>query len=151
MNSMRGQIDALTQVAFVEGPDGHLAANRELVGRDAAVLGERIGLRLDSSLRMLIGETDANHVFVREEQMMPFLPIVRVPNIDQAIREAVISEHGYGHTGRDSFAQHRKHAQHGLRRRYHHFRQERSFLRRSWLGRRGLGDVPPSPGLRARG
>ena len=29
---------------------------------------------------------------------MPFLPIVRVPNIDQAIREAVISEHGYGHT-----------------------------------------------------
>ena len=92
------QIEALAQVAFVEGPDGHLAANRELVGRDAAVLGERIGLRLDSSLRMLIGETDANHVFVREEQMMPFLPIVRVPNIDQAIREAVISEHGYGHT-----------------------------------------------------
>lgn len=62
------------------------------------MLGERIGLNLDDSLRMLIGETDANHVFVREEQMMPFLPIVRVPNIDQAIREAVISENGYGHT-----------------------------------------------------
>ena len=92
------QIDALSQVAFVDGPDGHPMANRELVGRNASVLGERIGLNLDDSLRMLIGETDANHVFVREEQMMPFLPIVRVPNIDQAIREAVISENGYGHT-----------------------------------------------------
>ena len=92
------QIDALSQVAFVDGPDGHTMANRELVGRNASVLGERIGLNLDDSLRMLIGETDANHVFVREEQMMPFLPIVRVPNIDQAIREAVISENGYGHT-----------------------------------------------------
>ena len=92
------QIDALSQVAFVDGPDGHPMANRELIGRNASVLGERIGLNLDDSLRMLIGETDANHVFVREEQMMPFLPIVRVPNIDQAIREAVISENGYGHT-----------------------------------------------------
>ena len=92
------QIDALSQVAFVDGADGHPMANRELVGRNASVLGERIGLNLDDSLRMLIGETDANHVFVREEQMMPFLPIVRVPNIDQAIREAVISENGYGHT-----------------------------------------------------
>jgi propionaldehyde dehydrogenase len=92
------QVDALSQVAFVDGPDGHPMANRELVGRNASVLGERIGLNLDDSLRMLIGETDANHVFVREEQMMPFLPIVRVPNIDQAIREAVISENGYGHT-----------------------------------------------------
>jgi len=92
------QIDALSQVAFVDGPDGHPTANRELIGRNASVLGERIGLNLDDSLRMLIGETDANHVFVREEQMMPFLPIVRVPNIDQAIREAVISENGYGHT-----------------------------------------------------
>ena len=85
-------------MAFVDGPDGHPMPDRDLVGRNAAVLGERIGLKLDESLRMLIGETDANHLFVREEQMMPFLPIIRVPNIDQAIREAVISEHGYGHT-----------------------------------------------------
>ena len=92
------QIEALAQVAFVDGPDGHPMPDRDLIGRNAAVLGERIGLKLDDSLRMLIGETDANHLFVREEQMMPFLPIIRVPNIDQAIREAVISEHGYGHT-----------------------------------------------------
>ena len=93
-----GQIEQLAQHAFVQGQEGHLQANRELVGRSAHVLGERIGLHLDESLRMLIGETDAGHVFVEEEQMMPFLPIVRVPNVDQAIRAAVISEHGYRHT-----------------------------------------------------
>ena len=93
-----GQIEQLAQHAFVQGQEGHLQANRELVGRSAHVLGERIGLHLDESLRMLIGETDAGHLFVEEEQMMPFLPIVRVPNVDQAIRAAVISEHGYRHT-----------------------------------------------------
>ena len=93
-----GQIEQLAKHAFVEGKDGHLLANRELVGRSACVLGERIGLHLDESMRMLIGETGAGHVFVEEEQMMPFLPIVRVPNVDQAIRAAVISEHGYRHT-----------------------------------------------------
>jgi aldehyde dehydrogenase len=31
--------------------------------------------------------------------MMPFLPIVRVPNVDVAIAEAIKAEHGYKHTG----------------------------------------------------
>ncbi len=92
------QIEALVQHAFVRDEHGELHANRELVGRSAWVLAERIGLRLDEALRMLIGETGVDHVFVQEEQMMPFLPIVRVPNVDQAIRAAVESEHGYFHT-----------------------------------------------------
>ena len=92
------QVARLTEAAFVPGEDGELHVNRELVGRNASVLGDRIGLRVDDSLRLLIGETEADHLFVREEQMMPFLPIVRVPNVDQAIRAAVESEHGYRHT-----------------------------------------------------
>ncbi len=92
------QVARLTEAAFVPGEDGELHVNRELVGRNASVLGARIGLRVEDSLRLLIGETEADHLFVREEQMMPFLPIVRVPNVDQAIRAAVESEHGYRHT-----------------------------------------------------
>ena len=92
------QIEALAQEAFIKGDDGHLMTNRELIGRNAAVLGARVGLNLDDQLRMLIGETDAGHPFVFEEQMMPFLPIVRVPNVDQGIRAAIEAEHGYGHT-----------------------------------------------------
>ena len=30
--------------------------------------------------------------------MMPFLPIIRVPNVEQAIRAALLSEHSYRHT-----------------------------------------------------
>jgi propionaldehyde dehydrogenase len=92
------QIEALAAEAFVTGPDGEPGANRELVGRCAWVLAERIGLKVGESLRMLIGETSADHIFVREEQMMPFLPIVRVRDVDEGIRLAVISEHGYKHT-----------------------------------------------------
>ena len=34
---------------------------------------------------LLIGETDANHLWVMEEQMMPFVPLVRTRNVDEAI------------------------------------------------------------------
>ncbi len=92
------QIERLAQESFVSEYGGESRLNRNLVGRNASVLGARLGLQLEDSLRLLIGETGADHIFVREEQMMPFLPIVRVPNIDQAIRAAVESEQGYGHT-----------------------------------------------------
>ncbi len=92
------QIEQLTEQAFVRADDGKLHPDRDLVGRSAWVLGKRIGLSLDEQLRLLIGETGLEHPFVQEEQMMPFLPIVRVPNVDQAIRAAIESEHGYGHT-----------------------------------------------------
>ena len=92
------QIEELAKHAFVKTPKGELVVNRDLVGRNAAVLAERVGIHLDEQILMLIGETDASHVFVHEEQMMPFLPIIRVPNVDQAIRMAIESEHGYRHT-----------------------------------------------------
>jgi propionaldehyde dehydrogenase len=92
------QIEQLAKAAFVKDDKGNLLVNRELVGRNAAVLASRVGLHLGDDLRLLIGETGADHVFVEEEQMMPFVPIVRVANVEQAIRAAVISEHGYHHT-----------------------------------------------------
>jgi len=92
------QIEELVKHAFVKNEKGELYVNRELVGRNASVLAARVGIHIDDQILMLIGETDADHLFVREEQMMPFLPIVRMPNVEQAIRAAVESEHGYRHT-----------------------------------------------------
>jgi len=94
-----GQIERLTRAAFV--PDkrsGELHVNREFVGRSAAVLGRAAGLAVAPNVDLLFGETNEDHVFVREEQMMPFLPVVRVPCIDAAIEAAVKAEHGYRHT-----------------------------------------------------
>ena len=94
----RRQIEALTKVALPLGDDGKPHVNRDFVGRNANVLAASIGLKLDDQLRLLIGETDATHPFVDVEQMMPFLPIVRVRNVEEGIRAAIKSEHGYRHT-----------------------------------------------------
>src|SRR5262249_29804536 len=72
--------------------------NRNLVGRDASVLARTIGVDVTYDPPLLIGETDFSHLFVQEEQMMPFIPIVRVRNVTEAINMAIESEHGYGHT-----------------------------------------------------
>ncbi len=98
------QIEALAEKAFVI-PKGqgagcpHPVVNRDLVGRDAAVLAKAIGLDVPASTQLLFGETKADHIFVDEEQMMPFIPVVRVPDVETAIAEAIKAEHGYKHTG----------------------------------------------------
>ena len=98
------QVEALADKAFVF-PQGkgagcpHPVVNRDLVGRDASVLAKAIGLDVPPATMLLFGETKADHIFVDEEQMMPFIPVVRVPNVDAAIAEAIKAEHGYKHTG----------------------------------------------------
>jgi aldehyde dehydrogenase len=93
-----GQIDALTRAAFKAGDDGTLHVNKDLVGQDPAVLARHAGVAIPAGTQVLFGETGADHPFVLHEQMMPFLPFVRVPDVDRAIELAKQSEHGYGHT-----------------------------------------------------
>ncbi len=93
------QIDALTKAAFKKGDDdGALHIHKDLVGQDPAVLGRHAGADVPKGTQILFGETGAEHPFVDHEQMMPFLPFVRVSNVDRAIALAKESEHGYGHT-----------------------------------------------------
>ncbi len=72
--------------------------SRDCVGRDAAVLLEKIGVKVSKEIRCIICETDFDHLFVQTELMMPILPIVRVRDIDEAIDLAVKAEHGNRHT-----------------------------------------------------
>ncbi len=72
--------------------------SRDCVGRDAAVLLAKIGVKVSSDIRCIICETDFDHLFVQTELMMPILPIVRVRDIDEAIDLAVKAEHGNRHT-----------------------------------------------------
>lgn len=95
-------IERLTRAAFTfEGGGGGCArahVKKDLVGKDPAVLGEAAGVRVPSGTEMLFGETGEDHPFVTEEQMMPFIPVVRVGCINAAIKAAVKAEHGYRHT-----------------------------------------------------
>jgi aldehyde dehydrogenase len=92
------QIDALTKAAFKPGDDGALHVNKDLIGQDPAVLGKYAGVDVPRSTQILYGETGAEHPFVDHEQMMPFVPFVRVSNVDRAISLAKETEHGFGHT-----------------------------------------------------
>ena len=75
----RSQIEALTKVAFVPGPDAQhpTVVNKDLIGKDATVLAQRIGLKVPGDTELLYGETEESHPFVDHEQMMPFVPFVR--------------------------------------------------------------------------
>lgn len=94
------QIEALTKLAFSppEKSGEHYRLNKELVGQDARVLAELIGVKVPPGTELLFGETDETNPFVAEEQMMPFVPFVRAKNVNHAIELAVEYEHGYRHT-----------------------------------------------------
>ncbi|HRE06284.1 MAG TPA: aldehyde dehydrogenase, partial [Opitutaceae bacterium] len=96
------QLERLTGVAFTTARDAggcsHPVLNRKLVGADASVLADHAGARVGADVPMLFAETDAEHPFVMEEQMMPMVPVVRVKTFDDAVAAAVRSEHGYRHS-----------------------------------------------------
>jgi aldehyde dehydrogenase len=95
-------IEQLTLAAFTfdKGGRGHGSAHlkKELLGKDAAVLAAAAGVDVPPETALLFGETSEDHPFVQEEQMMPFLPVVRVRDADSGIVAALRAEHGYRHT-----------------------------------------------------
>ncbi len=93
------QIDALTRAAIhKDEKSGHYLPDKKFVGKDPKVLADAIGVSIPAGTQILYGETDERNPFVPCEQMMPFLPVVRCPNVDDAIQKAVYYEHGFGHT-----------------------------------------------------
>ncbi len=95
-------IERLTDAAFRFDKDGkgcgHAHLKRELIGKDVSKLAAAAGVRVPGDTELLFGETGEDHPFVQEEQMMPFVPVVRVPNVDAAIQASLKAEHNYRHT-----------------------------------------------------
>ncbi len=92
------QVEALTRVAFVKDDKGKEVVNKDLIGQDAAVLAKMAGLTIPADTELIFGETDESNPFVDHEQMMPFIPFVRVNDVDTAIALAKKYEHGFKHT-----------------------------------------------------
>lgn len=96
-------VERLAKEAFVFPPGQgagcpHPVVNRDLVGRDATVLARLAGVTVPAGTPLLFAETPATHLFVEEEQMMPFLPVVRVKSVEEGIELAKKAEHGYKHS-----------------------------------------------------
>jgi len=76
--------------------DGHV--NRDFIGKNAKVIADAAGIRVEGDPRILLCEVDAGHPFVQLEMLMPVFPMVRVQDVGVAISEAVKAEHGFFHT-----------------------------------------------------
>lgn len=89
------QIEQLKKLCLIE-KGGKYSINKKWVGRDAGKFLKEIGINADP--RLIICETEEMHPFVQTEMMMPILAIVRVNNIDEAVKMAVNAEHGCRHS-----------------------------------------------------
>lgn len=94
------ELKRLERLIFTEpappSKPGHV--NPAFIGKDAGVILRELGIRADGDVRLAVAEVPREHSLVWTEQMMPVMPVVRVPDIDHAIDLAVRSEHGYRHT-----------------------------------------------------
>lgn len=70
----------------------------EFVGKSAKYILDKLGITVGDDIRVIIMEAKKDHHLVTEEMMMPILPIVRCRDVDEAIDEAYIAEHGNRHT-----------------------------------------------------
>lgn len=87
-------IDRLVDLVTKEGK----GPKTEFVGKSARYILDKAGICVNDDIKIILMETDECHPFVQEELMMPILPLVRVPNVDDAIDMAIRVEHGFRHT-----------------------------------------------------
>ncbi|MBI4791005.1 MAG: aldehyde dehydrogenase EutE [Chloroflexi bacterium] len=72
--------------------------NKQLIGKNPSVILKEIGITVGDEVRLAIAEVPREHTLVWTEQMMPILPLVRVPNADAGIDYAIAVEGGRRHT-----------------------------------------------------
>ncbi len=78
--------------------DGKYPA-KKFVGKNAAVILKEIGIPVGDDVRLIFAEVpNEDHPFVQVELLMPVIPLVRAPNVHDAIAMAKRVEHGFGHT-----------------------------------------------------
>lgn len=90
----------LEKVIFTKmaGPRGHATINRDLVGQNAGVILGQLGIQVPDTIRLAVIEVPEDHPLVWTEQMMPVMPLVRVPNAAYAITLGVAAECGNRHS-----------------------------------------------------
>ena len=72
--------------------------HKEFIGQNASVLLREIGIKVGAEVRQIVAMVEPDHPLVWTEQMMPFMPVVAMPDAYSAIDLAWRSEHGYRHT-----------------------------------------------------
>jgi acyl-CoA reductase-like NAD-dependent aldehyde dehydrogenase len=94
------ELARLEKVIFSEPakPGKSTGLNKKLIGQNPSVILKEIGITVGDEVRLAIAEVAREHTLVWTEQMMPILPLVRVPTADDAIDFAIQVEGGRRHT-----------------------------------------------------
>jgi acyl-CoA reductase-like NAD-dependent aldehyde dehydrogenase len=94
------ELKRLERVIFTElGPPNKPGKiNPAFIGKNAGVILAEIGVRVADEVRLVVAPVPNEHNLVWTEQMMPVLPVTRVPSVDVGIDLAVRVEHGFRHT-----------------------------------------------------
>ncbi len=92
------KIKELGAKVFSVNAKGEISISRDFIGKNASVLAKAIGINISDEVRLLFGECETTCKWVAEEQMMPFMPIVRVASFEEGVKLSVKFERGYGHT-----------------------------------------------------
>ncbi|HBE01071.1 MAG TPA: aldehyde dehydrogenase EutE, partial [Spirochaetia bacterium] len=87
------QTDKLMKRVFT---DGH--PDKRFIGKNASVLLAEIGVQAGDEIRLIISEVDEDHPLVHTEQLMPFLPLVKVRSTEAGIAQAYQAENGRFHS-----------------------------------------------------
>jgi len=94
------QAKALTALVIAEagGPGKEGSANKAFVGKSPQFLGKAIGVEVPAGVKLLFCEAAKDDPLVWTEQLMPYIPLVRMRSADEAIDFAVQVEHGNRHS-----------------------------------------------------
>lgn len=93
-------IERLTDLVLHEkgGPGKHGGPNKKFVGKSPSLILKELGISADERVRLVLVDVDKNHPLVWTEQLMPVLPICRLPDAEAAIAHAAAVEAGRHHT-----------------------------------------------------
>lgn len=94
------EIEQLERVIFKDicGHRQPAVVEPSLIGKNVQVILDKIGIKVEDNVRVAIAPVNVEHPLVWTEQMMPVIPLVRMPNVNQAIDIAKEAERGFGHT-----------------------------------------------------
>lgn len=96
----RERLGELEKVIFTEmkGPRTKSYINKNLIGKNASVILAKLGISAPDSVRLVVIEVNEDHPLLWTEQMMPVMPVCRLPEANRAIDLAVEIEGRNRHT-----------------------------------------------------